>query len=179
MSTHQWNHENLIESASLDRDRKKVDPDTLLVLDEDGVPITDHALGRQSPHQAQLPNANPWKPSFGLRFLRWIQGILDILGLIPIPPITLFADGLNGIIYLLRAIYARIHHDHDQAKQYLIDAGISLLAIIPHFELIKLLRLRKLARLTNYESTIKETLRNYTHLEKLKRIDKNSPKSDS
>lgn len=57
------------------------------------------------------------------------------------------ADLANALIYTFRSTKAALSGKNKIAKQHILDAGISAIAIIPFADIIKILRLRKVPKL--------------------------------
>lgn len=73
-----------------------------------------------------------------------LQAALDVAGFEP--RYGTIADGINVIISTLRSGLALARKERDQAKEHIIDAGISAISLIPFADVIKVLKLRKLGR---------------------------------
>lgn len=67
-----------------------------------------------------------------------VQAAMDVAGVADVSGVT---DGVNGVIYLLRAAADREHW-----PQHVLDATISFVSIIPFADLAKLLRAHKLTK---------------------------------
>tara|TARA_A100001515_G_scaffold6527_1_gene5542 strand:+ start:5820 stop:6269 length:450 start_codon:yes stop_codon:yes gene_type:complete len=73
-----------------------------------------------------------------------LQAALDVAGFEP--TYGTIADGINVIISTLRSGLALARKEGDQAKEHIIDAGISAISLIPFADVIKVLKLRKLGK---------------------------------
>ena len=73
-----------------------------------------------------------------------LQAALDVAGVEP--TIGSFADGANAVISALRAGKAAVAGEKDEAKEHIINMGISAVSLIPFADVIKLLKLRKLGK---------------------------------
>ena len=74
-----------------------------------------------------------------------LQVALDVAGFDP--TYGTIADGINVILSTLRSGLALARKEGDQAKEHAINAGISAISLIPFADVIKVLKLRKLAKL--------------------------------
>lgn len=103
-----------------------------------------------------------------LKAIDAFQAALDIAGFEQ--TFGSFADLTNAILYAFRSARAALQGEWKVAKQHILDAGISAIAIIPVADLIKILRLRKVPKLA--KTTIKwaRKARTYAKKEKLKRV---------
>ena len=79
-----------------------------------------------------------------LKAIDALQAALDIAGLEQTWGV--FADGANSLIYAFRSVKSALTGKGKEAKQHLLDAGISAVSIIPFADVIKLLRLRKVPK---------------------------------
>lgn len=97
-----------------------------------------------------------------------LQAGLDIAGFEP--TIGSFADGANAIIYAMRSTKALLTGEWKQAKEHMLDAGISAVSLIPFADVIKILRLRKIPKVATTGIKGARSLKNYAKTEKVKRI---------
>ena len=73
-----------------------------------------------------------------------LQLALDVAGIEP--TVGTVADGANAIISALRLASAAARKDKDAAKEHAINAGISVVSLIPFGDIVKLAKLRKLRK---------------------------------
>ena len=73
-----------------------------------------------------------------------LQLALDVAGIEP--TVGTVADGTNAIISALRLASAAARKDKDAAKEHAINAGISVVSLIPFGDIVKLAKLRKLRK---------------------------------
>ena len=73
-----------------------------------------------------------------------LQLALDLAGIEP--TVGTIADGANTIISSLRAASALASKNKDEAAEHAINAGISIISIIPFADVVKLLKARKLRK---------------------------------
>ncbi len=97
-----------------------------------------------------------------------LQAGLDIAGFEP--TIGSFADGANAIIYAMRSAKSLLTGKWNQAKEHLLDAGISAVSLIPFADVIKILRLRKIPKLAKTGIKWARGLKSYAKTEKVKRV---------
>lgn len=102
-----------------------------------------------------------------LKAIDALQAALDLAGLEQ--TMGIFADLSNTLIYSFRSAKAALSGKNKVAKQHLLDAGISAIAILPFADVIKILRLRKVPKLA--KATIKgaRATKNYAKKERIKR----------
>ena len=73
-----------------------------------------------------------------------LQLALDVAGIEP--TVGTVADGANAIISTLRLAAAAAREDKDAAKEHAINAGISVVSLIPFGDIVKLAKFRKLRK---------------------------------
>ena len=74
------------------------------------------------------------------------QAALDIIGLDPSQTAGLVADSANLIISIGRFLFNALRGEKSEVKRHAINAAISAISIIPGADIVKVLKLRTLAR---------------------------------
>ena len=75
-----------------------------------------------------------------------LQAALDIIGLDPTQTAGLVADSANLIISLGRFLFNALRGEKSEVKRHAINAAISAISLIPGADIVKVLKLRTLAR---------------------------------
>lgn len=98
-----------------------------------------------------------------------LQAALDIVWFEP--TFGSLADGANALIYSLRWAKSLLTGKGKQAKEHMLDAGISAISLIPFADVIKILRLRKVPKLAKAGISWARKTKHYGKKKKIQRVE--------